>query len=88
MKRTAREWLIRVIILMAGLTVAHFGVTLFLIAELGSDPFNVMIQGLFRNIPWPEGWAVIHGTVHIAVSLLIILVLLALDRRLRQGLEA
>ncbi len=81
MKRsTLRLWAIRTALLLAGLTIAHFGVTLFLQADLGSDPFNVMIQGLFRSIPWPEGWAVTHGTVHIAVSLLIILVLLAVDR--------
>ena len=70
-----RTWLPRVILLLVGLTIAHLGVTLFLLANLGSDPFNVMIQGLQRLVP-----AVTHGTVHIAVSLLIILVLLVVDR--------
>ena len=70
-----RIWLPRVLLLLAGLTVAHLGVTLFLLASLGSDPFNVMIQGLQRMVP-----ALTHGTVHIAVSLLIILVLLVVDR--------
>lgn len=41
-----RTWLPRVILLLIGLTIAHLGVTLFLLANLGSDPFNVMIQGL------------------------------------------
>ena len=41
MQRTVKEWIQRVIILMVGLVIAHFGVTLFLLAELGSDPFNV-----------------------------------------------
>lgn len=68
-------WLLRVILLLAGLTVAHLGVTLFLLANLGSDPFNVMIQGLQRLVP-----TLTHGTVHIAVSLLIVLVLLVVDR--------
>lgn len=81
MKRSLREWLIRVIILMIGLTIAHLGVTLFLLTELGSDPFNVLIQGLFRTLFSLTGWAFLtHGRVHIAVSLLIILVLLLTDR--------
>ena len=81
MKRSLREWLIRVIILMIGLTIAHLGVTLFLLTELGSDPFNVLIQGLFRTLLSLTGWAFLtHGRVHIAVSLLIILVLLLTDR--------
>ena len=50
MRRSFREWLIRIIILMVGLTIAHLGVTLFLLTELGSDPFNVLIQGLFRTL--------------------------------------
>ena len=81
MRRSVREWGIRVVILMAGLTVAHLGVTLFLLTELGSDPFNVLIQGLFRTLSSATGWGVLtHGRVHAAVSLLIILILLIADR--------
>ena len=66
---------------MVGLTIAHLGVTLFLLTELGSDPFNVLIQGLFRTLSAWTGWRVLtHGRVHIAVSLLIILILLLTDR--------
>lgn len=68
-------WLPRVVLLLIGLTIAHLGVTLFLLANLGSDPFNVLIQGLHQLMP-----NLTHGTVHIAVSLLIILVLLVIDR--------
>lgn len=68
------------ILLLIGLTVAHLGVTLFLQADLGSDPFNVLIQGLFRLLPWPENIPVTHGWVHMGVSFLIILVLLVVDR--------
>ena len=71
-------WIPRVILLLTGLTIAHLGVTMFLLAELGSDPFNVFIQGLFRFIPWPE--IITHGTVHMGISFLIILALLAIDR--------
>lgn len=78
MKRNVRAWSLRVVLLLLGLTIAHLGVTLFLQADLGSDPFNVLIQGLHRFLPWPE--AVTHGNVHVCVSFLIILVLLVVDR--------
>ncbi len=81
MRRSGREWLFRVIILMVGLTIAHLGVTLFLLSELGSDPFNVLIQGLYRTISSLTGWSLLtHGRVHVAVSLLIILILMLTDR--------
>ena len=81
MKRSPKEWILRVILLLLGLCVAHLGVTLFLLSDLGSDPFNVLVQGLFRSFdrllaaPW-----LTHGRVHVAVSLLIILILLLTDR--------
>ena len=43
-----KEKVVRVIILFVGLVIAHLGVSMFLLANLGSDPFNVMIQGLSR----------------------------------------
>ena len=70
----------RVALLLMGLCIAHLGVTLFLQTELGSDPFNVFVQGLFRRVPWPAWAAMTHGRVHLLVSLLILLVLLGLDR--------
>ena len=77
-KEQLRIWVLKVVLLLTGLTIAHLGVTLFLQADLGSDPFNVLIQGLFRAIPWPEFMT--HGNVHVGVSFLIILVLRAVDR--------
>ena len=77
-KQTLRLWTVRVIELLIGLTIAHLGVTLFLQADLGSDPFNVLIQGLFRFIPWPAFMT--HGNVHVGVSFLIILALLVVDK--------
>ena len=73
----SREFWIRVLLLLLGLAIAHLGVTLFLLTELGSDPFNVLIQGLSRTINHP---LLSHGRVHLLVSLLIVLVLLAADR--------
>ena len=77
---TRRELAVRVVLLLAGLCVAHLGVTLFLQSDLGSDPFNVFVQGLFRGIPWPAFAAMTHGRTHLLVSLVILLVLLAVDR--------
>ena len=80
MKRTGREWALRILILMVGLTIAHLGVTLFLLSELGSDPFNVLIQGLFRTLSGLVNSPLLtHGRVHMAVCFLI-LVLLIVDR--------
>ena len=72
------HWLVRIALLLTGLTIAHLGVTLFLQADMGSDPFNVLIQGLYRFLPWPG--FITHGTVHVIISFLIILALLIIDR--------
>lgn len=73
--------LIRVAILFVGLIIAHFGVSLFLLANLGSDSFNVMIQGLSRSIVNVVSSPLVsHGNTHMAVSILIIVVLLFVDR--------
>ena len=71
-----KEKLCRLVLLFCGLTIAHLGVTLFLLADLGADPFNVFVQGL-RLL---TGFPVTHGTVHMSISFLIILILLIFDR--------
>lgn len=71
---------VRVVLLLIGLWIAHLGVPLFLQTNLGSDPFNVFVQGLFRAIPWPAWAGMTHGRVHLLVSLLIMVVLLVVDR--------
>ena len=71
----------RVLILMIGLAIAHLGVTLFLLTKLGSDPYNVFVQGIFRTIQ--SGFDLpflTHGYTHILISFLVILVLLITDR--------
>ena len=77
MKKSGKEIILRVVILIVGLTIAHLGVTLFLLANLGTDPFNVLIQGLHRLIGSDR---ITHGTVHICICFLIILILLFVDR--------
>ena len=81
MKVNMKELLLRVIILLIGLTIAHLGVTLFILADLGSDPFNVLVQGIFRTIGNLLNWSFItHGRVHIVICFIIILALLVVDR--------
>lgn len=81
MKRTWKETIIRIIILLLGLSIAHLGVTLFLLADLGADPFNVFVQGIFRTTSQIPGWPLTsHGNVHIVICFIIIVVLLIVDR--------
>lgn len=81
MKRTGKESLVRVEILLIGLIIAHLGVTLFLLADMGADPFNVLIQGLFHTLQsHVDSSLLTHGNVHICICFLIILILLVIDR--------
>ena len=61
MKRSIKEIMIRVVILLVGLTIAHLGVTLFLLTNLGADPFNVLVQGIFRTISSVTGGGILTG---------------------------
>ena len=47
-----REWTVRLALLLAGLCVAHFGVALFLLSDLGSDPFRVPVH--FTRVFQPD----------------------------------
>lgn len=64
-KRTPLGWAKALLVLLLGLTVAHLGVTLFLLSALGTDTFTVFIQGLSRVC----GLSV--GTVHVIVLCLL-----------------
>ena len=80
-KRTVKEWIIRSVILVIGLTIAHFGVTLFLLSDLGSDPFNVLVQGITGLLRVSAGLSfVTHGRVHMGICIIIMLLLLLIDR--------
>ena len=61
-RRTLKEWAIRLALLLLGLTIAHFGVTLFLQSSLGSDPFSVLVQGISVQA------GLSFGTIHIIVT--------------------
>ncbi len=75
--KTKQEIFLRLVLLFCGLTIAHLGVTLFLLANLGADPFNVFIQGLHHLM---RGFSLTHGIIHMCISFMIILVLLVVDR--------
>lgn len=79
MQYTITPWSKRIFLLLTGLVTAHLGVTLFLQANLGSDPFNVFVQGLYRRIS--ALLPLTHGWVHMGISFLIILALLIVDRK-------
>lgn len=68
--RTVKDWVIALITLLIGLTVAHLGVTLFLLSGMGTDTFTVLIQGLSETVHLSI------GTVHVIVLILIMAVLL------------
>lgn len=68
--RSIKNWIKALAILLAGLIVAHLGVTLFLQANLGTDTFTVFIQGLSRI----AGLTV--GTVHVIVLCILMAVML------------
>ena len=80
MKRSRKEQLLRLVILMLGLIIAHFGVTLFLLSDLGADPFNVFVQGVCRQLGEHTAWGLSHGSVHRWISILIAVVLLVVDK--------
>ena len=81
MKENGKTILLRLVILFIGLVIAHFGVTLFLLSDLGADPFNVLIQGIYRSLQKADLLNFLsHGGVHRIISFLIIIVLLFVDR--------
>jgi len=81
MKRSMKEILIRIVILFIGLAIAHLGVTLFLLADLGADPFNVLVQGIFRTLSsFLEFPLLTHGNTHVVICFIIIIALLFIDR--------
>lgn len=79
MKRSLKEIILRLILLFIGLVIAHLGVTLFLLTELGADPFNVFVQGIFRTLRSFLSMLT-HGYTHVSICVIIIFFLLIIDR--------
>lgn len=74
MKRINKEWLIRLVLLFIGLTIAHLGVTMFLVSELGSDTFTIFVQGLAGVI------GITVGQMHVLTLCVLMAVMLIFAR--------
>lgn len=72
--RSLKQWIQGICTLFVGLTIAHLGVSLFLVSELGSDAFTVMIQGISGKM----GLSI--GTVHV-MALVFLMITMALTTR-------
>lgn len=72
--RSASDWAKALLILLIGLTIAHLGVTLFLLSEMGTDTFTVFIQGLSRTF----GLSV--GTMHVIILVLLMILMLVFTK--------
>ena len=72
--RSITQWGKGLLALFAGLTIAHLGVSLFLVSELGSDAFTVMIQGIAKT----AGLSI--GTVHVC-ALIILMIVMAITTK-------
>lgn len=69
-KRPIKTWVRALAVLFLGLTIAHLGVTLFVLPALGTDTFTVFIQGLAGCV------GVTIGTMHVIILVLIMVVML------------
>lgn len=79
-KRSAADWAKALAVLCVGLTVAHFGVTLFLLAGLGTDTFTVLIQGMAVTFHTTV------GLMHIIVlTILVILMVITTKGYIKSG---
>ncbi len=79
-RRTPKQWAQGLTALFIGLTIAHLGVSLFVLSNLGSDAFTVMIQGIAGVI------GISLGTCHvIALTLLMIVMLLTTKGYVKPG---
>lgn len=69
MKRSVKEWIVRIVLLVIGLIIAHLGVTLFVVSELGSDTFTIFVQGMANIV------GISLGTMHV-ITLCVLTVLM------------
>ena len=52
-------------------------VTLFLLSDLGADPFNVFVQGIYRNLDTVIGHGLLtHGRMHMMISIIVLLLII------------
>ena len=67
--RTGKEWAQGLSVLLAGLIIAHLGVTLFVLTELGTDTFTIFVQGIARSV------GLTIGTCHVIILICLMIVM-------------
>lgn len=69
--RTILQWIKGLVILFIGLTIAHLGVALFLLSNLGTDTFTILVEGLSQRFGLTVGiW---HVMLLVAIMVLMLL---------------
>lgn len=74
-KRSLREWCVRLGIVFIAIMVVQFGVTLFFLPALGSDPFTIFVQG------WAKVFGLSVGRSHLCTVVFILCCILVFQRR-------
>ena len=69
-KRSIAQWAQGLFTLFIGLTIAHLGVSMFLISNLGTDTFTILIQGISKLI------GLTIGTCHVIALVILMAVML------------
>lgn len=78
--RSIGDWAKALAVLLVGLTIAHLGVTLFLLSDMGTDTFTVFVQGLARKA------GIRVGTMQmIVVCILMVIMLLTTKGYVKPG---
>ena len=72
--RSIKQWAQGLLVLLIGLTIAHLGVTLFLLSSLGSDAFTVFVEGLSGLI------GISIGTCHAGICVILMVVMALFTR--------
>lgn len=70
-QKNRRVWLLRLCFLTLGLIIAHLGVTLFLISDLGTDTFTVFASGISHTTGISVGLC--HSGIQCVLIVLMIL---------------
>lgn len=68
--RSKKEWAQGLLVLFIGLTIAHLGVSLFVLSELGSDTFTILVQGVANSV------GLTIGTCHVIALIGLMVVML------------
>ncbi|MCD8141552.1 MAG: hypothetical protein LUE17_17605 [Planctomycetaceae bacterium] len=72
--RRRREWVVRLVLMLAALAIAQFGTALFVMTAIGAEPYSVFIQGMAGRL------ALSFGVCHMAITFSILLFFLMTAR--------